>query len=171
MEYASNGKGNLAVTLGAIGTGLGVMSGTGLLAGMGGAIPGHNFVSKDELDYVQQLSAKDSQIAILEADAASEKKMIEVYRQSHDELVTLRDKIDSDLKELQKEVNSNRRDQDGWNAAQAVANTTMANGIAANNAHIETLQASIAAITQVKIPNTAICPGWGAITVTPTTGV
>lgn len=33
MEYASNGKGNLGVTLGAIGTGLGVLNG-----GLGGIL-------------------------------------------------------------------------------------------------------------------------------------
>lgn len=37
MEYASNGKGNLGVTLGAIGTGLGVLNGGlgGILGGFG----------------------------------------------------------------------------------------------------------------------------------------
>lgn len=35
MEYASNGKGNLGVTLGAIGTGLGVLNG-----GLGGILGG-----------------------------------------------------------------------------------------------------------------------------------
>ena len=34
MQYASNGKGNLGVTLGAIGTGLGAMAGAGGLAGL-----------------------------------------------------------------------------------------------------------------------------------------
>ena len=39
VQYASNGKGNLGVTLGAIGTGLGVMAGAGGLAGLFGARP------------------------------------------------------------------------------------------------------------------------------------
>lgn len=38
VQYATNGKGNLGVTLGAIGTGLGAMAGAGGLAGLfGGA--------------------------------------------------------------------------------------------------------------------------------------
>ena len=50
MEYASNSKGNLGVTLGAIGTGLGALSGTGLLSGFSGM--SGNYVTKDELaDY------------------------------------------------------------------------------------------------------------------------
>ena len=42
MEYASNGKGNLGVTLGAIGTGLGVLGGGlgNLLGGWGMAPAG-----------------------------------------------------------------------------------------------------------------------------------
>ena len=36
VQYASNGKGNLAVTLGAIGTGLGALSGAGGLSGLFG---------------------------------------------------------------------------------------------------------------------------------------
>lgn len=36
VQYASNGKGNLGVTLGAIGTGLGAMAGAGGLAGLFG---------------------------------------------------------------------------------------------------------------------------------------
>lgn len=40
VQYATNGKGNLGVTLGAIGTGLGAMAGAGGLAGLFGVRPG-----------------------------------------------------------------------------------------------------------------------------------
>lgn len=39
VQYASNGKGNLGVTLGAIGTGLGALAGVGGLAGLLGFNP------------------------------------------------------------------------------------------------------------------------------------
>lgn len=39
VQYATNGKGNLAVTLGAIGTGLGAMASAGGLAGLLGLSP------------------------------------------------------------------------------------------------------------------------------------
>ena len=42
VQYASNGKGNLGVTLGAIGTGLGAMAGAGGLAGLLGVRQGSN---------------------------------------------------------------------------------------------------------------------------------
>ena len=39
VQYATNGKGNLGVTLGAIGTGLGALAGAGGLAGLFGMQP------------------------------------------------------------------------------------------------------------------------------------
>ena len=41
VQYASNGKGNLGVTLGAIGTGLGALAGAGGLAGLFGVQGGN----------------------------------------------------------------------------------------------------------------------------------
>lgn len=170
MEYASNAKGNLAVTLGAIGTGLGAMSGTGLLSNVFGN-GGHaaNYITKDEATMMQALSAKDSEIALLKADQASEIKMTEVYKQSHQELVTLRDNTASELKEIRKEITDNRREQDAWNASQSVANAQMSSAISVNANSIAALQNCCNQITQLKIPNSAVCPGWGNITVEPAT--
>lgn len=171
MEYASNAKGNLGVTLGAIGTGLGVLNGGVGLLGMGGnGIMCQNtsrYVTKDELTMSQEIASKDSRIAFLEAESDSEKKMIEVYRQSHAELVTLRDNVNADIKELRNEVNTNRREQDAWNASQSVANAQMSAAIAVNANSIADLKNCCNSITQIKIPNSAVCPGWGNITVTP----
>ena len=66
-DVASNGKGNLGVTLGAIGTGLGVLGNHLGLFGLNGNVNGcgcngGGYVTKDELNYVQQLSAKDAEI-------------------------------------------------------------------------------------------------------------
>lgn len=156
MEYASNGKGNLGVTLGAIGTGLGVLSGgTSLLTGMGGAV-NSNLATKEEMKMSMELAAKDSEIALLKADQASEIKMTEVYRQAHSEIAALRD-----------EVNKNRRDQDAWNANQNVLNAQMSAAIATNTNSINSISAIISQITMTKIPNSAVCPGWGTVTVNP----
>lgn len=157
MEYASNAKGNLGVTLGAIGTGLGALSGTGLLSGLAGT-HANNYVTKEEATMMQQLSSKDSEIALLKADQASEIKMTEVYKQAHSEIKKLRD-----------EVISNRREQDLWNANQSVLNAQMSAAIAVNTNSIASLQNCCNSITQLKIPNTAVCPGWGNITITPST--
>lgn len=187
MEYASNGKGNLGVTLGAIGTGLSVLSGgLGLMTGNNGWNNGYNncgwnngfnaynpwmlnpnYVSKEEMHMMQSLASKDSEIALLKAEQDSEVKMTEVYKQSHAELVHLRDTTNETIKELQKEIECNRRQQDAWNCEQSVNNARMSGAIAANRESISDLQRVVGQITQVKVPNYAVCPGWGDITITP----
>lgn len=168
MEYASNAKGNLGVTLGAVGTGLNLLTGgIGLMnagcnmnnmnrMGYGNCHVFNDYVTKDELRMSQEISAKDSQIALISAELDSEKKMIEVYKQTR-----------SDIKELQDEVRDNRKEQDVWNTTQAVNNAHMSAAIAANRMSIESLQNCCNSITQLKIPNSAVCPGWGDIKVSP----
>lgn len=164
MEYASNGKANLGVTLGAIGTGLSAMEGLGML-GMGnrGNCHPYSFVSRDELYLVQQLANKDSEIATLKSESNTEEKMIEVYKQAHSEIANLRDRMDNGFKELQCEINTNRREQDQWNATQSVANANMSAAIATNHNSISAIRHIVDDITQVKVPNSAVCPGWGDI--------
>lgn len=168
MEYASNGKGNLAVTLGAIGTGLGVMrDGIGLLNTATNTNNSSNCVTKDEMKLYQDLSAKDSEISLLKADKESETKMIEVYKQAHQEIADLRDNTNASFKELQAEINQNRRDQDAWNANQSVVNSQMASAINTNTNSISSIQNTLGQITMLKVPNTAVCPGWGNVSITP----
>ena len=113
MEYASNAKGNLGVTLGAVGTGLNLLTGgIGLMnagcnmnnmnrIGYGNCHAFNDYVTKDELRMSQEISAKDAQIALISAELDSEKKMIEVYKQTR-----------SEIKELQDEIRDNRKEQD-----------------------------------------------------------
>lgn len=170
MEYSSNAKGNLGVTLGAIGTGLSIMSnGLGLFNAAGNTNHNGCFhpVTRDELAMSQLLATKDSEIAILKADSDSERKMIEVYRQAHDEIAALRNSTSADIKQLQYEINQNRRDQDAWNASQSVVNAQMSAAITTNTNSIAGINEVLSQITQVRVPNSAVCPGWGAVTVTP----
>lgn len=150
MEYASNGKGNLGVTLGAIGTGLNLFgNGLGVLGGIGGNnyhnTDGGRYVTKDELDYVQTISAKDSEIALLKSEQNTEIKIADVYER------------------VMNKVIANERDQAKVNADQAVFN-----GV--NTATLNCMQNNIAqlmSLTALRIPNTSVCPGWGEVTVTP----
>ena len=74
VNYASNGKGNLGVTLGAIGTGLAAMN-NGTLGGiLGGGDPGDRPVTRYELGLVKESIAKDSEIAQLKAQMYSDNK-------------------------------------------------------------------------------------------------
>lgn len=171
MEYASNAKGNTGVALGAVGTGLSLLTGGAGLFGMGrGAgygCPNQNLVTKDEAFMIKEIAYKDSEIALLKAESDSEEKMVEVYKQAHAEVMNLRDRVDDNYKELQKEINDNRRDQDAWNCSQSVANAHMSAAIAANNNSIDCLKHIVNGITAIKVPNTAVCPGWGNISIVP----
>ena len=88
MEYASNGKANAALTTGIIGTagvGLGLLG--NLLGGGWGVNPAavaagcseNTPVTRYELDREQQLSQKDSEIALLKANAYNDQKAVELY--------------------------------------------------------------------------------------------
>ena len=153
MEYASNGKGNLGVTLGAIGTGLNLLNnGLGTLGGIGiggnANYEGGRYITKDELDYVQTIAAKDSEIALLKSEQNTETKIADVYER----LIT--------------RINADQRAQSDVNTQQAVLN-----GV--NTATMNCMQNNIAqlmSLTALRIPNTSVCPGWGEVTVTPAGG-
>lgn len=156
MEYASNGKGNAALAtgiIGTVGTGLGLINGgLGLFGGNGyHNSEGGHYVTKDELDYVQTIASKDQQIAILQSENFTNTKIAEVYER------------------LKADMNSADREQRDWNASQMVANAQMSAAIATNSSSISALQNCCNQITQIKVPNSAVCPGWGAVTITPAT--
>lgn len=158
-QYASRGTGSAALTTGIIGT-----AGTALgLLGNGLGIFGNNayhnnseggrFVTKDELDYVQTISAKDSEIALLKSEQNTEIKIADVYER------------------IMTRVNADQRAQVDINAAQAVYN-------ASSNAAIQVLQNQVSVLnglTKTVVPITNVCPqpmpqynSWTAPTTTTT---
>lgn len=136
MEFASNGKGNLGVTLGAIGTGLSVLNGGLGLLGTTANIPGHQFVTKDELNYVQTIGAKDSEIALLKSEQNTEIKIADIYER----LIT--------------RINADARAQADVNAAQAVYNATSNSAIAVLQNQIGVLNG----LTKTVVPADNVCP-------------
>ena len=79
VQYATNGKGNLGVTLGAIGTGLGALAGAGGLAGLlgmkpGGGDPGDKPVTRYEMELIQKSIDKDNEIAFLKGQQYTDMK-------------------------------------------------------------------------------------------------
>lgn len=139
-QYSSRGQGNLATTLGAIGTGLGIFNGgLGLFNnGLGGYhnTDGGRYVTKDELDYVQTISAKDSEIALLKSEQNAEIKIADVYER----LIT--------------RINADARAQADVNAAQMVYNANA-------NSAISVLQNQVCVLnglTKTIVPITNVCP-------------
>lgn len=153
MEYSSNGKGNAALTTGIIGTSLAGLLTLGGLGGLGGNnyhnTEGGHYVTKDELDYVQTIGSKDSEIALLKSEQNTEIKIADVYER------------------IMTRVNQDQRDQAAWNASQSVANAQMSAAIATNANSIASLQNTCSNITKIVIPNSSVCPGWGEVKVTP----
>ena len=75
VTYASNAKGNLAVTLGAVGTGLAALRNGGLDGILGGNTdPGDRPVTRYEMGLIQESIAKSSEIAQLKAQMYSDNK-------------------------------------------------------------------------------------------------
>lgn len=158
MEYASNGKGNLGVTLGAIGTGLGVLNAHGgilggiLGAGSGSMCSENQCINRYELNMAQELATKDGEIALLKADKYTDQKIVEAYKD-----------LQGQISSVAAEVRANKEEQSQINMNQAVYNGT-------NTATISCIQQQIAqlqGLTKLVVPNSSVCPGWGNVTITP----
>lgn len=99
-------------------------------------------VSRYELGMVEQLNAKDSEIALLKADKYTDQKIVEAYKD-----------LQGQIKELAVEVRANKDAQTAVNMQQAVYNGT-------NTATLQCMQNSIAAlqaITKTYIPSSNVC--------------
>ena len=161
MEYASNGKGNLGVTLGAIGTGLGVLGGgLGNLLGWGmnpaaaamvGACSENTGVNRYELNQQKALAEKNMEIAYWRGQDETNRKITESYS-----------KLENRMIGLAAEVRANKEEQTAINMQQAVYNGT-------NTATIGCIQNQVnqlLGLTKLVVPNSSVCPGWGAAKVT-----
>ena len=174
MTYASNGKGNLGVTLGAIGTGLGVL-GNGILNGglfnLGARNNGCNgypynangcnpccsddeLVTRYDAGKYAKIANLEMEKALLEANAFTDKKSLEMYTYF-------------DTWRRQHEA-----EQNAMFTQQAVYNATNTANIGCMQKQIEQLYG----MTKLVIPATSVCPqpmplhnSWSAPTTTGST--
>ena len=159
-EYVA-GRGVQA--LGILGTvlgGLGVAGngGIGLLNGgmnTGGCCSENTMVNRYELNMERELSRKEAEIAYLNGQNETNRKLTDVYANLEGQINGLRDT-----------VTRNREEQNCVNNQQAVYN-----GV--NTATISCIQGqvnSLLGLTKMVVPNSSVCPGWGDVNVTiPTT--
>lgn len=141
-KYASNGKGNLGVTLGAIGTGLGVLSGgLGSVLGNGCGTAWNNgncgcsedhYVNRYELGLQQELAAKDSKISLLESNIYVDSKIADVY-----------ERLNTKINGIEAQI-----------CQQAVVNAQITANISCMQNAINTLNG----LTKTVIPITSVCP-------------
>lgn len=146
-EFASKGVAGSGLGLGIAGTALGVLNG-----GLGNLL-GTNYnncgcsdnmmVNRYELSQEQKIAKLETEVALRDANIYSDQKLAEVY------------------KDLSARINCIEA---GLNA-QAVYNAT-------NTATINCIQGQVAqlfGLTKLVVPNTSVCPGWGNVTITPST--
>lgn len=125
-KYGKKGVSNAGLTTGIIGTALGLLNGNG---GIGGILGGNNA-------YLNQLMAKDSEIAELKAEKYSDKVGLELYRY-----------IDGRFREFE-----------GRFEQQIAYNATNTATIGCISNQLNALQAVFNGLTKVVIPATNICP-------------
>lgn len=150
MEYSSNAKGNLAVTLGSIATGLGVLNsnnGNGILGGLFGngncGCSEDHCVNRYEASQNAKISELQTALALRDANTYVDGKIADVYERLNNKIAVVEGQI----------------------AQQGIYNATNTATINCISNQIMQLQS----LTKLVVPNTSVCPGWGNVTITPAT--
>lgn len=143
MEYASKGVANAGLTTGIIGTALGALGNNGLSNILGTRNPGDELVTRYEAGLMTELSKKDQKIALLEADQYTDKKIADLY-----------DKMNTRFAVVEGQISQ-----------QAVYNATVNGTLGCLQNQIAQLQG----LTKLVVPNANVAPGWGNVTITPST--
>lgn len=146
MEYASKGVGNAGLATGIIGTTLGALNGMGGIGSLFAPPPRHEsdeFVTRYEANMMKELTEKDRQIALLEADKYTDNKFIDFA-----------EKVDRRFAAVEAQLGQ-----------QAVWNATQTGLIGCLQSQIAQLQS----LTKIVVPNTNVMPGWGNVNITPAT--
>ena len=146
-EFASKGVAGSGLGLGIAGTALGVLNGGlgNLLNGMGGTggCGNNQYINRYEMELENKIVNRDSEIALLKSNIYTDQKIADVY-----------ERLNTKIGGVEAAVNT-----------QAVYNATM-------NGAINCMQGQIGqlfGLTELVVPNTSVCPGWGNITISPTT--
>lgn len=153
-EFASKGVAGTGLGLGIAGTALALLNNGGL-GGLGGILGGGATNA-----YVDTLNSK---IAELQAEKYADKTGIEVYKAARESDA----KTNARFEEIARTI-ADMRVREAQTAGKIDLVAATANqGIAANSAAIACLQNTVSSITKVVVPNSACCPGWGTVTITP----
>lgn len=164
-EISSNsgfGTGLAGVITGGIALLNTIGNGNGAL--LGGLLGGGNQTALSAM-----IAQKDAEIAQLKSEKYADKVGIEVHAYAEQRLNAALEKmnaIDQRLSALEVAAPLREKLVDQQIARVADQMQCCCN---ASNAAIAALQATVAQITKLVVPNAAICPGWGNVTVTPAT--
>lgn len=159
-DYASKGVAGTGLGLGIAGTALGLLNNNGGLGGvLGGVLGGNN----------SGTMALFSENAQLKAEKYTDKQVANLYEakvRDDKELAVFANAIDKRVASLETALPLHMQIIDGKIAQTAQAADCCCK---ASQAAIAGLQSTVNAITKLVVPNSAICPGWGDVTVTAAT--
>ena len=153
MEYASNAKANAGLTtgiIGTVGTAMGVLGNNGLNL-FGNRNPDNDAITKYDAHLMGEIAKKDEKIALLES---------QIYTDN---------KIDAKLEKMNDRYEMRFAGIEARQNQQDVYNATNNGAIGTLNTQIAYLNGIVGNITKTVVPNTSICPGWGNVTITPST--
>lgn len=159
MIPASRVVANAGLATGVVGATLGALN---TISSLGGATVARtavhdsddHFVNRYEMNLVRELQNKDASLAIAESEKYTDKKMVEVYN-----ALNAQDKaIRADLAANYREFRDFTDQQSTYNGVNTATLSCMKNQID-----------QLMSLTAMRIPNTSICPGWGAVEVKPVT--
>jgi hypothetical protein len=142
-HYASNGKGNLGVTLGAIGTGLGLLGGNGLgniLGGNNTACSEDHYINRYEAAQSARIAELETEVKLRDANTYTDGKILDVYRY-----------IDGRLNGVEAQI-----------CQQNVVNAQLT----ANISCMQNTIATLTGLTKTVIPIDSICPAPAVATTT-----
>lgn len=140
MEYASNAKGNLGVTLGAVGTGLGLLDGGANILGKmlgasgGSGSPEDKAISRYEMDLIKESMNQKIENSYLRGQLETDAKLDGVKKQLADQMAF---------------------------------NATIGAQTSAVAAQTADLKHNFERLTRNFVPNENIAPGWGFASVQP----
>ena len=141
------------LTTGVIGTALGALN-SGIIPGLFGngaaaACSENMGVNRYELSMQRELTNKDMEIAYLRGRDAAKSDSLELYKYVDGKFACIEHQL---------------ADQRVYNATNTAALSCLTN-------QVNGIQTLMGSITRTTVPNSAICPGWGDVTVsvTPTT--
>lgn len=142
-EFASKGWASLNTVLGSIGT----AGATGILGGLFGnngyGCSENTMVNRYELDQAGKIAKLESDIALRDANTYNDQKLLELYKY-----------VDGKFARVEHEI----CDQKVYNATNIASVNCIAGQVN-----------QLFALTKLVIPNGSICPGWGNVTVSPST--
>lgn len=184
-EYASKGVAGAGLGLGIAGTALGLLNG-GCGGNILGNVLGGNCGARGmaEVQYVSELQAK---VQGLEAEKVANANMVAAFNQTVANDKELRAEMYAFIKPVAEEAANNRVEvarlqeqlkcccetqelrerilRGDIDKVALMANT----GLTALQGTVTCMQNTLNSITKVVVPNSASCPGWGNVTVTPAT--